>query len=178
MKKIGQGIGFMFALLYLAWYKLLRAGLGERRAFISISEEVSKFPGWGGIYARQAFYKRVLDHVGDDVYFGFLSLFSKRQARIGDRAYIGRFCSIGWADIGDDAMLADGVQILSGRHQHGEGDEQHFEKVTIGNKAWIGAGAIVMADVGAGAIVGAGAVVVKPVAAGAKVGGVPARTLE
>lgn len=177
MKIIGKCIGAMFALAYLTWYVLLRAAMGERRAFISMSEEVSKFPGWGGIYARQAFYKHVLDHVGEDVYFGFLSLFSKPQARLGNRVYIGRFCSIGWVDIGDDALLADGVQVLSGRHQHGEGDEQHFEKVTIGKKAWIGAGAIVMADVGEGAVVGAGAVVVKPVPAGAKVGGVPAKPI-
>ena len=42
-------------------------------------------------------------------------------------------------------MLADGVQVLSGRHQHGSeaGDgtlqenEQTFERVTIGKGAWI-----------------------------------------
>ena len=83
-------------------------------------------------------------------------------------------------------MLADGVQILSGRHQHGSDvvdgqalrdNPQQYSKVCVGAGAWLGAGAVVMADVGERAVVGAGAVVVKPVPAEAKVGGVPARTL-
>jgi acetyltransferase-like isoleucine patch superfamily enzyme len=54
---------------------------------------------------------------------------------------------------------------------------QTFKQVTIGRGAWIGAGAVVMADVGEGALVAAGAVVVKPVPAYARVGGVPAKAL-
>ena len=186
IKPIARAVGFVCAIPHLLCYALGKAILGGPRAFMAASERIARVPGLLGIYARQAFYKRVLDRVGVDVHFGFMSLFSKRQATIGDRVYIGRFCTIGWAEIGDDVMLADGVQILSGRHQHGSsaesGDtlrdnEQQFSKVTIGKGAWIGAGAIVMADVGEGAIVGAGAVVVKPVVAGAKVGGVPAKAL-
>jgi acetyltransferase-like isoleucine patch superfamily enzyme len=54
---------------------------------------------------------------------------------------------------------------------------QSYEKVTIGPGAWLGAGAVVMADVGPRAVVGAGAVVVHPVSPAARVGGVPARPL-
>jgi acetyltransferase-like isoleucine patch superfamily enzyme len=195
--------------------------LGDEKAFTAASESIATVPGQLGVYTRQAFYRRTLAAVGDDVYFGFLSLFSKRGAQLGDRVYIGRMCTIGLATIGDDVMLADGVQVLSGRHQHGSGtgegdalgatalgatgglsasavdacngtggqaasgaraatlrdNEQQFTRVTIGKGAWLGAGAIVMADVGEGAIVAAGAVVVKPVEAGARVGGVPARPL-
>jgi len=162
--------------------------MGEQRALTAVSERISLLPGQLGVYTRQAFYRHVLRGVGDDVYLGFLSVFSKASARLGHRVYIGRNCCIGWADIGDDVMLADGVQLLSGRHQHGsragEGDqplrdnEQHYESVAIGSGAWIGAGAIVMADVGANAVVGAGAVVVKPVPAGMRVAGVPARPID
>ena len=126
--------------------------------------------------------------VGRDVYFGYMSLFSKTEATIGDEVYIGRFCTLGHVVLEDKVMLADGVQILSGGHQHGDPSDcdagvdhqdkkQIFTQVRIGKGAWIGANAVIMADVGAGAIVGAGAVVTKAVAEGTKVGGVPAKVL-
>lgn len=191
MKRIGHVLGFLLAIPYLIGYVLGRAVLGQEHAVTLCSEAVARLPGILGVYVRQAFYRRVLGGVGRDVYFGFMSVFSKPQARVGDRVYIGRFCSIGLAVLEDEVMLADGVQVLSGRHQHGRpgdvgGDggcgvwrkrPQVFSQVTVGRGAWIGAGAIVMADVGPGAVVGAGAVVVKPVSAGAKVGGVPAEVL-
>ena len=185
-KSIARCLGACRSLPHRFCLALSTPVLGEERAFIGASERIARIPGHLGVYTRQAFYRATLEHVGDDVYFGFMSLFSKRGARLGDRVYIGRMCTIGLADIGDDVMLADGVQVLSGRHQHGSGaddnatlrdNEQTFTRVAIGKGAWLGAGAIVMADVGEGAIVGAGAVVVKPVAAGARVGGVPARPL-
>lgn len=186
MKWIAQLIAGTFALAYRCWYQFLLLGMGRRRALTSVTEEVGRFPGWAGMYVRRAFYKSVLAHVGEDVYVGFMSLISKHETRLGDRVYIGRFCVIGLCDIESDVMLADGVQILSGRHQHGRestdsqtlrDNDQQYEMVTIGRGAWIGAGAIVMADVGAGAMVGAGAVVSKPIEPGARVGGVPARPL-
>jgi len=186
MKTLGKIIGVFLALPYLLGFVLLRLILGYERAFIGVSEAIAVLPTTFGIYARQFYYAAVLAGVGDDVHFGFMSLFSKAAATLGDRVYIGRFCTIGLATIGDEVMLADGVQVLSGRHQHGRdaaagqsrhGIEQTFSKVTIGKGAWIGANAVIMADVGEGAIVGAGAVVVKPVEAGQKVGGVPAKSI-
>ena len=186
MKWIAQTIARFFSLAYLLWYGLLILAMGRRRAFSTVIEEVSRFSGWGGVYVRQAFYRRVLAGIGEDVYFGFLSLVTKPGTRIGDRVYIGRFCVIGLCDIEDDVMFADGVQVLSGRHQHGrtapEGgtlrdNEPKYDRVKIGKGAWLGAGSIVMADVGPGAVVGAGAVVSKPVSPGGRVGGVPAMPL-
>lgn len=186
VKTIGHAAGSVLSLPYHVGHMLDRAAMGADGGFILASERIAKRPGQLGIYMRQAFYRRTLASVGDDVFFGFMALFSKRGAKLGDRVYIGRFCTIGLADIGDDVMLADGVQILSGRHQHGseaaEGEtlkdnQQSFSKVTIGKGAWLGANSVIMADVGAGAIVAAGAVVVKPVPDGAKVGGVPAKSL-
>ena len=49
--------------------------------------------------------------------------------------------------------------------------------VTIGEGAWIGTGAIVLADVGPGTIVAAGAVVTKPLPANVIAGGVPAKVI-
>lgn len=185
-KTIGGVIGTLRAIPLMVCYSLGKFVLGEARAFSAASERASLIPGFLGVYTRKAFYAWTLTGVGRDVSFGFLSTFSKTGAKLGDRVYIGRYCTVGWVEIGDDVMLADGVQVLSGRHQHGSeaaggatlrDNEQTFSKVTIGKGSWIGAGAIVMADVGEGAVVAAGAVVVKPVPAGAKVGGVPAKPL-
>jgi acetyltransferase-like isoleucine patch superfamily enzyme len=186
VKTIGKLLGLLRGLPNLVCYHVSKAVMGQDRAMTGGSERIGAVPGFIGVYARQFYYSQVLARVGRDVYFGYMAQFSKPGATLGDQAYIGRFCTIGLADIGDKVMLADGVQILSGRHQHGDGsgdakslqdNEQQFAKVTVGKGAWIGAGAIVMADVGQGAIVGAGAVVVKPVPAGAKVAGVPAKAI-
>jgi len=187
---MAQALGWLRAKPFLWGHARDRAIMGPDRAFIGLSERVAGLPGHGSVYVRQRVYSRLLDHVGADVYFGFMSLLSKPGAWIGDRVYIGRFCTLGLVTLEDEVMLADGVQVLSGRHHHagGAGGEQGdagpkhsaevaFSRVTIGKGAWVGANAVVMADVGAGAIVGAGAVVVKPVQPGQKVGGVPARPL-
>jgi acetyltransferase-like isoleucine patch superfamily enzyme len=84
-----------------------------------------------------------------------------------------------------DALLAAGVHIPSGPHTHGSADletpmrEQAGERkvVRVGAGAWIGSGAIVLADVGRGAIVGAGAVVTRPVPDRVVATGVPARVI-
>ncbi len=187
IKTIARVVGTVLAFPYLTGYALCRMTLGSERAFLYISERIAKLPGVSGIYVRQACYGRLLDHVGDDVHFGYLSIISKPHTVIGERVYIGRLCVIGYAQVGDEVMVADGVHILSGRHQHGvesvdgrslRANPQRFEKVIIGKGAWLCAGAIVMADVGERAVVGAGAVVVKPVPPGGKVGGVPAKPLK
>jgi virginiamycin A acetyltransferase len=186
LKLIGHLLGLLRALPHMVECVLLVAAMGQPRAFSMASERIARVPGVLGIYARQWFYRLFLSSVGPDVHFGFMSLFSKPDTSIGERVYIGRYCCVGWANIGEQAILADGVQVLSGRHQHGkeavEGHPIHdnpleFERISIGKGAWIGAGAIIMADVGAGAVVGAGSVVVHPVPDGARVAGVPARPI-
>jgi len=183
-KRLARIIGTAASLPHEVRYRVGRMIAGERRAFTAASERIALVPGLLGVYTRQAFYRRRLASVGADVHFGFMSVFSKMQASLGDRVYIGRFCTVGLVDIEDDVMLADGVQVLSGGHQHGSpsslalrDNPQQFSRVRIGRGAWIGAGAIVMADVGEGAIVAAGAVVTRPVAAGDKVAGVPAKPM-
>ena len=155
-------------------------------AFRYASESIARVSGRRGVYLRQAFYRKTLAACGRDVYFGWNSAFSLTEAELGDRVYIGRFCSIGFARIESEAMLADQVQILSGGNEHKRDQknaasmmhqDQVYRKVTIGKGAWIGAGAIVMADVGAGAIIGAGAVVSRPIPANCVAVGVPAKVV-
>ncbi len=183
--KRGLQVGFgLFVLRRLVGYWAFRRCLG-RRAFLAASESIARVPGLRGVYLRQAFYRRTLEKCGQDVHFGWSSVFSMPEARVGDRVYIGRFCSIGYAELGAEVMLADGVQILSGGHEHqagaGAGSRQRqpqtYRRVRIGAGAWIGAGAIVMADVADGALVGAGAVVTRPIPPDQIAAGVPARIL-
>ena len=185
-KRAIQAFCTLVVLPRLCCYWLCRAVSG-RGAFGASCESIARIPGRRGVYLRQAFYQRTLRVCGQDAYFGWLSVFSMTEAELGDRVYIGRNCSIGFGIIGDEVMLADGVQVLSGGHEHDESTSddttrhempQTFRPVHIGRGAWIGAGAIVMADVGEGAIVGAGAVVTRPVPARCVAVGVPARVLQ
>ena len=182
LKRILQtGFGVLVLPRILA-YRVGSRLLG-RRAFGASSESIAKVPGLRGVFLRQAFYRRTLASCGQDVHFGWQSVFSMNEARVGNAVYIGRFCSVGYGDIGDGVMLADGVQILSGGAEHGHASvdlgmreqPQTYRRVSIGRNAWIGTGAVVMADVGEGAIVGAGAVVTREVLAFTVAVGVPAR---
>jgi acetyltransferase-like isoleucine patch superfamily enzyme len=106
---------------------------------------------------------------------------------IGDYTFIGRGCEIDVAEsvtIGAHTLLAPNVFITDHTHNHLRAqrlDEQGNRRapIVIGNDAWIGAHAVVLAGVtiGDGAIVGAGAVVTKDVAPYAIVAGVPARVI-
>lgn len=185
-KRCTQLLFGLVVLPRMVTYGIARRLLG-RRAFSAASESIARIPGMRGVYARQAFYANSLSRCGRDVYFGWMSVFSMTEARVGDRVYIGRFCSIGFADIGDDVMLADGVQILSGGREHAtresngksmQSQHQTYRRVQIGRGAWIGAGAIVMSDVGEGAVVGAGAVVTRPIPLYSVAAGVPARIVK
>ncbi|MFK7788831.1 MAG: DapH/DapD/GlmU-related protein [Phycisphaeraceae bacterium] len=184
LKSIGQLLGALCALPLRMRYALAQRVVGDDRALSLTSEYAARMPGLLGLYTRQAFYGRVLDACGSDVHFGYQTLFSKHDAQVGDRVYLGRFCTVGRVTIGDDTRIADGVQLLSGRHHHGNMQEGvsdrsvNHSRITIGRNVWIGANAVVMADVGDGAIIGAGAVVTKPVTTGQTVVGVPAKPIE
>lgn len=178
MKTLAMILGTLRAGPHLLAFSASSPIIGRERAFAASGEAVAKIPGQIGLYTRAAFYRATIDHVGRDVYLGFMSIVTKCDARLGDRAYVGRFCSIGSAEIGDDVKLADGVQVLSGRYQHAQRDTLRLTTITIGYGAWIGTNAVVMNDVGEHATVGAGAVVVHPVSANVTVGGVPAVPLQ
>jgi acetyltransferase-like isoleucine patch superfamily enzyme len=92
---------------------------------------------------------------------------------------------INLATVGDNVMTGSHVTILSGRSQHGfdRTDQpmrrQHGQKVrlTIESDIWIGAGAIIMADVAGGTVIGAGTVVNRTFPPRSVVIGNPARLL-
>jgi maltose O-acetyltransferase len=109
------------------------------------------------------------------------------RIRIGSYNYFNRNLMIdgcGLVEIGDRNMIGPDVYITDSDHQFTDGAAPHQLPMTrgsvrIGNRCWIGAGAVILKDVilGDGCVVGAGAVVTRPVAAGEIVAGVPARVI-
>ena len=105
---------------------------------------------------------------------------------LGDGAYINAGCTIldtAPVHIGARTLLGPGVQIYCAEHHKDAGKRaaglEIARPVDIGERVWIGGGAIILAGVriGAAAIVGAGAVVTRDVAGGTTVAGNPARPI-
>lgn len=159
--------------------------MGADRALEGSTQFWAIVPGLSGQYLRRAFLCQSLSYCARSATIEFGTLFSSASASIGERAYVGPRCHLGWALIEDDVLIAAGVHIPSGAHTHGMSDvsmamrDQPSSKspVRIGAGAWIGSAAVVMADVGKDAVVGAGAVVTRPIADRVIAGGVPARVL-
>jgi virginiamycin A acetyltransferase len=159
--------------------------MGPDRAIEGSTQFWAIVPGLIGQYLRRAFLCHTLSFCARTATIEFGTLFSSASASIGERAYIGPRCHLGWAVIEADVLVAAGVHIPSGARTHGMDDpsvtirDQPSSKspVRIGAGAWIGSAAVVMADVGKGAVVGAGAVVTKAIADRVIAGGVPARVL-
>jgi acetyltransferase-like isoleucine patch superfamily enzyme len=154
---------------------------GER-LFAACAELLSLVPGRLGSVVRKAFYNATIHQCAERAYISFGVLLVRRSASVGHDVYIGPYSIIGSATIGNAVKIASRVSITSGRHQHGgetvaDDPRPRVEPVAIGDEAWIGEGAIVMADVGKRCIVGAGSVVVRPVPDGAVVAGNPARPI-
>jgi acetyltransferase-like isoleucine patch superfamily enzyme len=143
-------------------------------------------PGVIGDYLRIAYYRLTLRECSLFSRISFGSFFVYPETSVAPGVYIGPYSVLGRCSIGARTQMASAVQILSGSHQHarnesgqiGGSETGQVIEVRIGSDCWIGAAAIVMADVGDGSTVGAGSVVTKPVPPGVVVAGNPARILK
>lgn len=108
------------------------------------------------------------------------------QIRIGDRAFLNHGVYIdarAGIVIEEDVQVADHVRIVTSSHEISGGGRAAGAMtalpVTIGRGSWLGSGVCVMPGlrVGERAIVGAGALVTKDLEGGAIYAGVPARRL-
>lgn len=108
--------------------------------------------------------------------------------RIGARSIVNVGCYLsgeGGLEIGEDVLIGPHAKLLSAGHAIDEGDAVIARnritraRISIGDGAWIGAGAIVLegVTVGRGAVVAAGAVVRQDVPAGMVAAGMPARLI-
>ena len=155
---------------------------GGERAFMTFGEFLSLAPGPFGNLLRKAFYRAMLHECAYRSYISFGTLFVTRNSAVGRDTFVGPYCVIGAAYLGNGVRLGSRVSVMAGRHQHGNSTQgivdapfSHSKPVTIREGSWIGEGAIVMADVGRSSIVGAGAVVVRPVPDNVTVVGNPAK---
>ncbi len=173
--------------LVLAFPAALLAGFGRwRMTFDFFATSFALFPGLPGDYMRVAFYAMTLARCSLYSRVSFGSFFAQTSATVGPGVYIGSYCVLGTCHIGERTQIASLVQILSGRRQHGR-DEQgkilgaaegEFTSVSIGADCWIGASAIIMADVGAGTTIGAGSVVTRAIPSNVVAVGNPARVIK
>jgi virginiamycin A acetyltransferase len=150
--------------------------------YVLFAQTLALVPGIIGDSLRTAFYFLTLEHCSLLANVGFGSYFAHAQTRVAEGVDIGAYCVLGRAVIGERTRLASGVQILSGMNQHARDAQGRlvpgdFTRISIGSDCWIGAGAIVMADVGDRATISAGAVVMTPIAAGTVATGNPARSV-
>jgi len=180
-----RGIALVIVLPVLLSYWLKAVLFNRNLALESRSQLLSLWPGMTGQYLRRAFLQRVLARCHSSVLVEFGSFFSQTGAMLDENVYIGPRCGLGLVHLQKDVLLAANVQIPSGGATHYFDDpnkpirEQGGERrlVTIGEGAWVGTGAIVLADVGKGTIVAAGAVVTKPLPDNVIVAGVPAKVI-
>lgn len=117
------------------------------------------------------------------IFLPFTSDFG-RNITVGENVFINsgcRFQDQGGITLGDGVLIGHNVIITTLNHEMDPSRRavMHPQKVEIGPRAWIGAGAIILpgVSIGEGAVVGAGAVVTKDVAPMSVVVGNPARQI-
>jgi acetyltransferase-like isoleucine patch superfamily enzyme len=154
--------------------------------FPFVSQALGQVPFSLGWKLRRAVYARLLAGVGRDSVLHHGVVLDDARTRIGDDVWVSQGVYIEYAEIGDHVLVGPHAVLLAAGSYHRfdrldlpikqQGNTPRLP-LKIGEGAWIGAQATVMAEVGAHAIVGAGAVVTRPVPPYAIVAGNPARVL-
>ena len=131
--------------------------------------------------------RRLLNSIGHRIGQGTKivgPLFCTGTLNIGEDCWIGRNLTLngnGTVTIGSRCDIAPDVMFLTGGHEIGDarrraGKGKTFD-IAVGDGAWIGARATVLADVGEGSVVAACACVSSPVPPHTLSGGVPAKPI-
>ncbi len=184
VKRIALGLAHIAILPTLLLHALKVPILGKDRALEGSTQFLALFPGLCGDYLRRAFLHWTIAECAGSASIGFGTIFSKSAAWLGPNVYVGPYCSLGSVTVEREVLIATGTHILSGGHIHGTDpdlpireQEGTIAHVTIGAGSWIGAGSVIMANVGRDSIVAAGAVVVHAIPDRVVAAGVPAKVL-
>lgn len=184
-KRLARAAALVAVLPVLLHFWFWSCVVGRHAAFRGAVQFVSLLPGLPGLYMRNAFLRHALAACDPSACVEFGVLFSEPGATIGAGVYVGPRCILGLVTLEKDVLLASGVQVPSGGNTHRFDDPDvpirdqggEVRRVTVGEGAWVGAGAIVMADIGKGTIVAAGSVVTKALPEFVIAAGVPAKVL-
>lgn len=162
----GGIVGFPCALL--PW--LERQVTSKDALFNLFAQALALIPGWPGNFIRTAYYIVTLDAFDPSAVISFGSYFSKRGSRVARGAGIGAYCVIGLVDIDQDVRIASRVSVVSGLHYHGraaDGDrssaKEQIARLRIGERAWVGEGVVVGANIGRQCVIAIGSAVVNDV---------------
>ena len=180
-----RSVATLLATPFLLWFSLASVVFGKDAVLEGTSQALALIPGNTGVLVRAAFYSRVLSQCDPTVFLGFGTLVTKVDTKLGRNVFIGPYCQLGLVTLGDDTLLGPLVQIPSGplRHTFDRTDVPirsqpgHSQRISVGRDCWIGAGSVVMANVGEQSVVGAGSVVTKPIEPRQIAAGVPCKTI-
>lgn len=162
-----------------------RCAPDSERVFSTCAQAVALLPGLPGMILRRGFYRVALDACARDCFIGFGAIFTHRAVTIERNVYIGPYALVASSRLREGCLIGSRVSILSGGALHSLGpagrwlpcDLSKMVQIEIGEGAWLGEGAIVIANVGAGAMAAAGSVVPSAVPPRVLVGGNPARMI-
>ncbi len=185
LKATVRGAATVAVVPALLSFRVRAALFGADRALEGSSQAFALLPGIAGQYLRRAFLSHTLAYCAPSATIECGTLFSSTGARLDDGVYVGPNCHLGLVHLEPFVLLGPAVVIPSGGRTHGTTDpsmpirDQQGERhlVTIGTGTWVGATAVVMADVGRDTVIGAGAVVTQSIPPGVVAGGVPARVI-
>jgi virginiamycin A acetyltransferase len=157
----------------------------SERVFNTCAQAVALLPGLPGMILRRGFYRLALDSCARDCFLGFGLIFTHRAVVIERDVYIGPYALIASSVLREGCLIGSRASILSGGSLHSPGpsggwlptDMTKMVQIEIGAGAWVGEGAIIIANLGAGAMAAAGSVVAAAVPSGVVVGGNPARMI-
>ncbi len=185
IKFLMRGVCRILVLPSYLLYLFLNLFFNEEKNFQGFSQFYSLFPGLMGEYLRREFYRLSLQRCSYDCCISFGALLYSSKTVIGKGVYIGPYCVIGKATIGDFTLIGSNVEILNGSKQHyfertdipikEQGGE--FPMIVIGEDCWIGDGTIVMAHIGKKSVIGVHSLVHKEISEYSVAVGNPAKVI-